>query len=318
MMIELQRIKKENTKQDAEIVAEFLELRPQLLGYIFDILARALQIKRTVRLNDLPRMADFAMWGEAIAQAMGYKDLEFIHAYYDNIGKQNIEAIENHPLGQAIARFIEEKQEFLKGSPLEILEQLEIFAHNSKIKTDHRLWPKAANSLTRRLNQIRSNLLEGLAIDVKITRVTDVKGKFNTSSIEIRKLSPEPPELPETKKHEGNSFATTGDILGTGDMQSPVNDIPPAITFQTHAQNIAAGDTGDSGGIFSTEGDKETKSQQEQSSLFQCYHCEYYHTDIEADYLTHGATKHPSKPMFPGKADIERLGLKPQGKSWEI
>jgi hypothetical protein len=318
MMIELQRIKKENTKQDAEIVAEFLELRPKLLGYIFDILTTALQIKPKVKLNDLPRMADFAIWGESIARAMGYKDLEFIHAYYDNIGKQNIEAIENHPLGQAIARFIEEKQEFLKGSPLEILEQLEIFAHNNKIKTDHRLWPKAANSLTRRLNQIRSNLLEGLAIDVKITRVTDVKGKFNTSSIEIRKLSPEPPEPPETNNYEGNSFATSGDIPVTGDTVSPVNDMPPAITPPTHGQNLVAGDTGDTGGIFSTEGDRETRSQQDQSSIFQCYHCEYYHTDIEADYLTHGATNHPSKPMFPSKTDLEVHGLKPQGKSWEI
>ena len=51
-------------------------------------------------------MADFAIWGEAIAWAMGYKDLEFIKIYYDNIGKQNVEAIENNALGQAIARLV--------------------------------------------------------------------------------------------------------------------------------------------------------------------------------------------------------------------
>jgi hypothetical protein len=231
MMIELQRIRKENTKQDADIVAEFLELRPKLLGYIFDILVKALQIKPTVKLNDLPRMADFAMWGEAIAQAMGYKDLEFIHAYYDNIGKQNIEAIDNHPLGQAVARFIGEQQEFLKGSPLEILDQLEVFAHNTKIKTDHRLWPKAANSLTRRLNQIRSSLLEGLGIDVQITRVTDIKGKFNTSYIEIRKISPEPPEPPEYYKYEGKTSRIAGDMI------PQVNKISPVEATETHTQN---------------------------------------------------------------------------------
>ena len=33
-----------------------------------------MQIKPTVKLNDLPRMADFAVWGEAIARAMGYKE----------------------------------------------------------------------------------------------------------------------------------------------------------------------------------------------------------------------------------------------------
>jgi hypothetical protein len=38
-------------------------------------------------------MEDFAIWGEAIARAMGYKDLDFIKAYYENIGKHNVEAI---------------------------------------------------------------------------------------------------------------------------------------------------------------------------------------------------------------------------------
>jgi hypothetical protein len=91
--------------------------------------------------------------------------------------------------------------EVLKGSPLEILEILEVFAHNNGIKTDHKLWPKSPNMVTRRLNQICSNLLEGLGIDVQITRVTNVKGKFNTSYIEVLKVSPEPPVSPEVQNH---------------------------------------------------------------------------------------------------------------------
>jgi hypothetical protein len=55
--------------------------------------------------------------------------------------------------------------------------------------------------VTRRLNQICSNLLEGLGIDVQITRVTNVKGKFNTSYIEVLKVSPEPPVSPEVQNH---------------------------------------------------------------------------------------------------------------------
>lgn len=251
IMIELQRIRKEDRKQDGDIMTQFLELRPKLLGYIFDMLVKTLQIKPTIRLNDLPRMADFAIWGEAIARAMGYKDLEFINAYYDNIGKQNVEAIENHPFGQAIARFMGEN-EVLKGSPIDVLDALEIFAHNNGIKTDHKLWPKSPNMVTRRLNQIRSTLLEGLGIDVQITRVTNVKGKFNTSYIEVLKVSPEPPEPPETQFHEGNIYEFTGDTLATVGMISPVSQIPPVKATENRAQNDVTGDTGDTGGIFST------------------------------------------------------------------
>jgi hypothetical protein len=106
LMIELQRIRKENTKQETDIMAEFLKLRPKLLGNVFDTLVKAIKIKPTIQLSGLPRMADSAIWGEAIARAMGYKELEFISAYYDNIGKQNSEAIENSPLGLATIKWI--------------------------------------------------------------------------------------------------------------------------------------------------------------------------------------------------------------------
>jgi hypothetical protein len=160
MMIELERITKEKRRVESEIIAEFLELRPKLLGYILDILVKTLRIKSRVKLNDLPRMADSALWGEAIARAMGYQDLEFINAYYDNIGKQNIEAIENHPLGQAVAKFYEDEIDgkFIvwEGQPAELLERLEITAQTHRINTNHKSWPKEVRWLTRRLNQIRS------------------------------------------------------------------------------------------------------------------------------------------------------------------
>src|SRR4051794_34564636 len=83
-------------------MAEFDQLSPKLLGYVLDKLVKALQIKNTIQLKNLPRMADFAVWGEAISRAMGYKEMEFINAYYDNIGKQNISAIDAHPSGLAL------------------------------------------------------------------------------------------------------------------------------------------------------------------------------------------------------------------------
>jgi hypothetical protein len=143
-------------------------------------------------------MADFALWGEAISQAMGYKSLEFVNAYYENIGRQNIEAVESHPLAHTIAKYFEEQEEdegqerVLEGSPMEILEALEAFAQEHKISADNKQWPKSPSALSRKLNQIRSNLLEGLGIEVTISRKTIVKNKSkaNTAYIEIRKIPP--------------------------------------------------------------------------------------------------------------------------------
>ncbi len=66
-----------------------------------------MQIKSTIELINLPRMADFAVWGEAIARAMGYKPMEFVNAYNENIGRQNVEAIESNLLAQAIDKFVD-------------------------------------------------------------------------------------------------------------------------------------------------------------------------------------------------------------------
>jgi hypothetical protein len=182
-------------------------------------------------LTELPRMADFALWGEAISQAMGYDPLEFINAYYENIGRQNIEAIESHPLAHTIAKYFEEGEDqsskVLKGSPLETLEVLKVFTQDHNIATDTKLWPKSPNALSRRLNQIRSNLLEGLGIEVIISRTTSAKdkNKVNTATIEIRKIPPVSPISPVRQNHEGNSDKTAGDISSAGDIIPPVDKI---------------------------------------------------------------------------------------------
>jgi hypothetical protein len=61
IMIDLETIDKSKRKQESEIIAEFQILRSDLLGYILDILVKVLQIKPILQLQNLPRMADFAI-----------------------------------------------------------------------------------------------------------------------------------------------------------------------------------------------------------------------------------------------------------------
>ena len=105
--IELERIDEEDNIPDSTIEEELKKQIPDLLGYIFDVLSKALEIKDSVKLARLPRMADFAEWGEAIARALGYKPLEFLTVYFENIGEQKIEIIEADPFADAISKFID-------------------------------------------------------------------------------------------------------------------------------------------------------------------------------------------------------------------
>jgi hypothetical protein len=52
---------------------------------------------------------------------------------------------------------------------------------------------------------------------------------------------------------------------------------------------------------------------------FQCYYCASFKANSNDDYESHVIKKHGQRhPSYPSKADLEKLGLKPQGKSWEI
>ncbi|HEY6668207.1 MAG TPA: DUF4326 domain-containing protein [Candidatus Nitrosopolaris sp.] len=54
------------------------------------------------------------------------------------------------------------------------------------------------------------------------------------------------------------------------------------------------------------------------NSKYVCYYCMDCQTDSEHEYHSHKVRKHPDKPAYPTKADLEKFGLTPQGKSWEI
>jgi hypothetical protein len=52
---------------------------------------------------------------------------------------------------------------------------------------------------------------------------------------------------------------------------------------------------------------------------FQCYYCDSFKTNSNDDYEGHIIMKHgQGHPCYPSKADLKKLGLKAQGKSWEI
>ena len=243
ILIEVERIRKEYRQLESVIDAKFEDIRPKLLGYIFDTLVKTLRIKDSIKLNDLPRMADFALWGEAISRAMGYQPLEFINAYYENIGRQNLEAVESNPLGQAVVKLVEESGPEVAGSEYysstsECLVKLTEIASMNGININSKSFPKSPNSLTRNINKIRSNLLEGLDIEVIVGHVTTRTDKYppNTSTIKIRKI----PYTSYTSSTLQNSCSNLDknveDTKGVEDTISYTPKIPYTLNEENRAQ----------------------------------------------------------------------------------
>lgn len=165
LIIELERITKDKRRKDEDIKTKFRVLLPDILGWIFDILVKVLKYKKEhaeeIKLKDLPRMAEFAEYGEVISRCIGYDEYEFIDAYFENIDIQNEEVIESSIIARVIIEFMENRQVW-KGTSSELYSVLMTIVEDKTegVYVRNRDWPKAANSLSRKINEIESTLKE--------------------------------------------------------------------------------------------------------------------------------------------------------------
>jgi hypothetical protein len=62
---------------------------------------------------------------------------------------------------------------------------------------------------------------------------------------------------------------------------------------------------------------QQQQEQQQEQFRFECYYCDTFQTDIKKDYESHVLLRHPGKPCYPSKADLDKFGLDLKGKDWE-
>ncbi|MEM3453516.1 MAG: bifunctional DNA primase/polymerase, partial [Candidatus Hadarchaeum sp.] len=104
--IRLRRLENGERQEERTITEEFESVRPKLLGAAFTALANAFthldKVRAELTGKSLPRMADWAIWGEAIARGLGMPPFKFINAYHRLIREATITVLEELPLGKAM------------------------------------------------------------------------------------------------------------------------------------------------------------------------------------------------------------------------
>lgn len=162
--LRFERIPEDRRRTEEEIFREFEMSKARILGGILNVLSEALAIRPTIKLRQLPRMADWTLWGCAVAEAMGYGKAAFLDAYYTNIGEMNLEALRESIIGECILEFMADKARWT-GMPTEFYDAIDQIADNLKIDKKSGGYPKAANALTGMLNTIIPNLAdEGIRV----------------------------------------------------------------------------------------------------------------------------------------------------------
>lgn len=178
ILLELKRVGVDARKDERELWKEFEEARPKILGAIFTAVAEAIRLRAGITLATLPRMADFALVGCAIAEALGYTKEEFIGAYYRNISSQNEEVLAENIEASLVIAFMFDKDAW-EGPAAKLLAELQRIGKQQGIDEKH--LPKSANALSRKLNTLRTNLEE---IGIKFS-----KSKGTDRAVVLQKIS---------------------------------------------------------------------------------------------------------------------------------
>jgi hypothetical protein len=211
LMIQLGRIPSNMRRKESDLLEKLESIKPKLLGCIFDILVQVLRRRGEVHLSEYPsRLVDFSESGELVSRCIGEKEGAFTSAYFGNQKLQTLEVVDSSPVAATVMKLMEEISEWGPKPPRELLEALKLIAGELSIDTKSKgAFPKQPNTLSRRLNEVKTSLREvGIVVEI----ATD--SRTNTRTVSIRKIPPEPPVSPETQDRAQSTLPASGGMPG--------------------------------------------------------------------------------------------------------
>ncbi len=182
IVFELQRITDAARADESEVREGFQAALPEILGGVFELLARAMEIFPTLKLPRLPRMAGFAKWGYAVAEALGGRGDEFLRDYAGNSTIQTGALLERDTFFAAIVQAMDDPGiGELRGSFHEVLLILSEVAAPGEAKNGYRTLERdrtfpSARGFRKHLERIRMPL-EGMDIGFTIDDQRTSRGK---------------------------------------------------------------------------------------------------------------------------------------------
>lgn len=172
---------------EKELKKQYTDSIPEILGGVFETVAKAQLIYPTIKIDDIPRMGDYVMWGCAISEALGYGKEAFLDAYRENRQNANIELINSSVIGSAIMEFMSDKPEW-QGEPTELYSLIDgLVKIKSPEAVKEKYYPKAPNSFMRYISKI-VNSLNKVGVTIEYPPKKDNKKQIilRNESIEIK------------------------------------------------------------------------------------------------------------------------------------
>ena len=180
IMLTLGPITEAQRRPENVLWREFEIARPHILGALLDAAAHGLQALPGVRLERLPRMADFALWATACETAR-WPPVSFEAAYWNNRHSAVENVIDADPVAAWVRDLMAERTAW-EGTASDLL-QAGVEAHGNAIagKTSAPVrWPRNPRALAGRLRRAQT-FLRTLGIEIDFGR----EGRVGTRIIRM-------------------------------------------------------------------------------------------------------------------------------------
>jgi hypothetical protein len=162
VFLELPAIHQHQRRAEGAFWSAFRAEHALILGGVLDAIVAGLRELPSVQLPRLPRMADFALWGEAVARGLGREHGSFMAAYERSRHEATETALESSPLGSMLLKLAPTILNW-ECSPTELFDML-------TTKVGRRVagsaaWPKSTQRFTSELRRLSPQLrMHGLSM----------------------------------------------------------------------------------------------------------------------------------------------------------
>jgi hypothetical protein len=136
-------------RAEDEFWSAFEAKHPLILGAVLDAVAGGMRELPSVKLSRLPRMADFAKWGEAVGRGLGWAPGTFGATYEDNRMAATEVSLEGSIVARMVLELAYDRVEW-EGTPTELFELMTDGVGRGVARSS--AWPKSTRMF---MNEVR-------------------------------------------------------------------------------------------------------------------------------------------------------------------
>jgi hypothetical protein len=225
LIVDLPPISERKRVSERDFWSRFQGASPRILGALLDIASAGLRSLPNIAFENLPRMADFAIWASACEQAAGWRRGEFVSAYSSNQAAANAFALEGSCLAVAILSVMA-TMDSLEDTAAGLLKTLsEVVGEEIRRQ---RNWPKSPRALANEIRRLAPILrVHGIAVDfsresttarrrlIKLWNVASNESEASESS--DSQVGEPAPDWVSLDDLDGNSPTSSADGTPTGE-----------------------------------------------------------------------------------------------------